>query len=185
MQPSNDPIITIRDFIEEDMIAQDEYFKKASDEFLFKMGVNAAAIRNVAPPSRVRPILATPVKERSIHVFTIEINGICSGVFVIKKIQFGKQADLHMHIFNIDNRRKGYGSKIFWTVVAKVFDVFDVKIIICEPSATNPAPNALLQKLGLKVVAQVVTPADGILIEHLANRYEITRDFFESKIKQH
>lgn len=66
-------------------------------------------------------------------------------------------------------------------MLKKIFVTFEFKILICEPSVANLAPNALLQKIGLKIVTKVITPAGGILREHEANRYEITKEFYEKR----
>jgi RimJ/RimL family protein N-acetyltransferase len=176
----DNPKITIRDFTEDDIVAEDEYFRKASDEFIYNMGVDVSAARNFPPSSRVQPLLAMPVKERPLHCFAVQVEYKFIGLCIIKKIKIGIQAEIHAHIFNLEDRHKGYAQKIFWQMIEKVFETFDAKVLICEPSATNLAPNAFLQKMGLKVIAQVTNPAEGILREHLANRYEITNDIFQA-----
>lgn len=176
------PIITIRDFTEEDIVAQDLYFKNASDEFLFNMGVEVSLARNFPSSSRVRPLLAIPIKERSVHNFAFDVDGQLVGMCVVKKIQVGEKAEVHGHIFNLENRHQGYGQRIFWQMMKKIFETYEVKILICEPCVTNLAPNGLLQKMGLKVTAQLNKPAEGILRQYTANHYQITKEFFRRQL---
>lgn len=171
--------ITIRDFTENDVIAQDEYFKNASDEFLYNMGVEVSVARNLPPSSRAKQILSLPVKERSLHTYAVDLNNNLVGVCVVKKIQLGKSADMHAHIFNLEHRHRGYATRIFLQILENIFQTFEVKVLICEPCVTNLAPNAFLEKMGFRPVAQVLTPAGGVLREHLANRYEIKKEFFD------
>ncbi len=181
MKSLKDAKITIRDFTEADIIAQDKYLGQASDEYLINMGVEPSAVRNMSSSSRVHPLLATPVKDRQIHIFSVDVDDRLVGISVLKKIQFGESAEVHVHIFNLENRHQGYATQIFWKMLKKMFVTFDFKILICEPCVSNLAPNAFLQKMGLKIISKVITPAGGILREHEANRYEITKEFYEKR----
>lgn len=169
----------VRDFAEKDIKAQDAYFNNATDEYLLSLGVDPSKIRN-RPPSNERMIatLNTPVKSRTVHTYAVDIDGKIAGISTVKKIKFGESAEMHGHLFDLENRQKGIASGLFKEIIKKVFETFDVKLLIFEPNAVNVAPNALLQKMGLKVIATYKTPAEGILLERTANRYEMTRDWF-------
>lgn len=172
-------ILEIRDFTQNDIVAQDRYLSESSDEYLYNMGVDPSTVWALPSSDRVQSILATPVQDRSAHTYSIVLNDETIGVFVVKKIQFGKIAELHLHIFEARNRQRGFTSLAFWKMLPKVFETFKIEVLLCQPCETNLGPNAFLQKLGLKVLATFTVPAEGILREHQANRYEITRAFYE------
>jgi ribosomal protein S18 acetylase RimI-like enzyme len=54
------------------------------------------------------------------------------------------------------------------------FRRYELRLIVCEPSARNPGPNRLLQKLGFSIARTYVTTPSDVNREHEVNRYEIT-----------
>lgn len=171
----------IRDSTEADMKLQAEYFHSASDEYLYNLGVEVKKIRekSLFDPEEARKKLQIPVAERTAHSYAIVINQRTVGLAIVKKIKFGEEADLHAHIFQAENRRQGLGSQVFFEVVRRAFTTFHLKKINCDPTASNPAPNKLLQKMGLQPLRTIETPAEGILRQRIANHYEITKDLVE------
>jgi RimJ/RimL family protein N-acetyltransferase len=174
--------ILLREYTEQDIIIQDRYFDTATDEYLYNLGVDPSKIRNQPPTDveRIRKLLATPIKERTAQNYVVERQGTVIGIAVIKKIKYGEHADLHAHIFDIGDRHRGIATRVFFEVLKKAFEVFELKILVCEPTSTNLPPNAFLQKMGVPMIRSYPTAAEGILRARIANRYEITREYFES-----
>ena len=55
------------------------------------------------------------------------------------------------------------------------FERFDLKKLLCEPSADNPAPNRVLEKLGFAFIRRYRTIPGVIAYEQDVNRYELLR----------
>jgi [ribosomal protein S5]-alanine N-acetyltransferase len=53
------------------------------------------------------------------------------------------------------------------------FERFDLKKLVCEPFAENPAANRVLEKLGFKFVRRYKTTPTEIAYEQEVNRYEL------------
>lgn len=174
------PKLTIRDFTPDDFAEQDAYFNDASDDYLLRLGVDPQLIRE--RPARdldsARQLLKVPVAKRAVHSFVFELDGRSSGIMTLKPIIHGESCGAHGHIYDSDLRQISLGTQGLVIGFDRAFKIFDLKMIFCEPSVGNPAPNALLQKLGLKIVATYETPPSGILVARQANRYEIERDWF-------
>lgn len=179
------PKLTVRDFNEKDCVAQDAYFNGATDAFLTRMGVDPSKIRGVDPadPGRYRKILETPIRERTVHQFAVDLDNKILGAVTLKQILFGDSCEFHGHIYDADLRGLRYGTQVFVDVVDRAFQLYHLKKIVCEPSVGNAGPNKLLQSVGLEVIATYDTPAAGILLARTANRYEIERDWFYRELR--
>ena len=59
---------------------------------------------------------------------------------------------MHLHMWEQVDRQAGAGTFFVTLSIAKYFEVFNLKRIICEPNADNPAPNRVLEKVGFTFV---------------------------------
>ena len=71
------------------------------------------------------------------------------GIPISIKISFGKEAAMHLHVWNQTYRVKGLGSTCVWKSLAFYFDRFQLNTLYCEPNADNPGPNKTLKKTRL------------------------------------
>lgn len=165
---------------EGDLAPQDAYFDGATDRFLIRMGVDPSKIRGKkSNPNHYAEARKIPRRERPTFGFAFEQNGKLIGGSALKGIVYGDRADVHGHLWDESLRGKGLATGLALEYLRHVFNLFELKTLIAEPSVGNIAPNKLLQKLGLKIVDTYEIPASGILLPRTANRYEITREFLK------
>jgi [ribosomal protein S5]-alanine N-acetyltransferase len=173
--------ITVRDAVGDDFVQQLNYFQNSTNEYFLDLGTDPKAVRAMPPVNfddlEKRSML--PPQERPAHTLAIELDGRLIGMVGIRGIKFGETAEIHAHIFDIKDRHRGYIARAFQKILERIFELFELRLIVCEPTTTNLPVNAFLQKLGLEIKSTYVTPAGGILRERTANRYEITHEFFE------
>jgi RimJ/RimL family protein N-acetyltransferase len=155
-----------------------EYFHSASDELLERMGVTKSKL----VPKDVWENLLTEnfgkeLAERKFYYVGWEYDGVLIGHSSINNIVYGDHCNIHLHIWDEQKRERGLGSFFFKSSVNHVFEKFKLKMVICEPNADNPAPNGLLQKLGLQPVKNYLTIPGIICEEQYVNRYELTAPF--------
>jgi two-component sensor histidine kinase len=62
----------------------------------------------------------------------------------VNEIEFGKTANSHLHIWNTKNRKSGVGSYLLNESIALFFINLKLEQIVCEPKASNPAPNTYI-----------------------------------------
>lgn len=169
--------ILVRAIAEADLVIQDAYLKSASDEFLRNIGFNPDSVRSSVRDYEVFRVSQKPaVRDRVIHSFVFELDGKVIGSSTLKSIKFGESAEIHGHIYDAENRGKGVVSKLMPEYLKFIFDVFELQVLIAEPSASNRAPNEILKKLGAMLTETYVAPATKTLIERTTNRYEISRE---------
>lgn len=153
-----------------------DYFYKADDSFLRGMGVDRSNL-----PERDKwldALLADhekPDSERNRFYLVWIFRGRRIGHSSINKIVVGTEAFMHLHLWDPRLRRAGLGTEFVRESANFYFERFDLKKLLCEPSADNPAPNRVLEKLGFAFIRRYRTIPGVIAYEQDVNRYELLR----------
>ena len=176
---------TVRPMCLEEMELMVDYFLQASPEFLIHMGADPDKL-----PQRedwlqlLEKDMAKPLKNRDFFYITWLLNEEPVGHSNINKISFGKEAAMHLHVWNQAHRVKGLGSTCVWKSLAFYFDRFQLNTLYCEPNAHNPGPNKTLKKLGFEFIEQVEMVPGWINFLQPINRYRLTRAAFHEISKE-
>jgi trans-aconitate methyltransferase/RimJ/RimL family protein N-acetyltransferase len=104
------------------------------------------------------------------------VDGMTIGFASLKNIRFGIRGEMHLHIWNADQRGKGIGGRLFCLSAIDFFERFKVGEIICEPGASNPYPNRMLQKAGFPLIGSREGKSSELSQELPLNTYAITRE---------
>ena len=153
-----------------------DYFYKADDPFLRGMGVDRLKL-----PERDKWLDALlvdhekPDEERDRFYLVWLFRGRRVGHSSINEIVPGIEAFIHLHLWNSQLRRAGLGTEFVGRSVNFYFERFNLKKLVCEPWAGNPAPNRVLEKLGFTFVRRYRTIPGVIAYEQEVNRYELRR----------
>lgn len=153
-----------------------DYFYKANDRFLRGMGVDRLKL-----PERAKWLNALLVDhekpDNKIDRFYLIwlLRGCRVGHSSINRIVPGSEAFIHLHLWNSQLRRGGLGTEFVRRSASFYFERFDLKKLVCEPWAENPAPNRVLEKLGFVFVKRYRTTPGVIAYEQDVNRYELRR----------
>lgn len=153
------------------------YFVDADEAFLLKVGVDLPKM-----PGRerftaaIKRDLAIPVKDRLRFILIWEADGERSGLSSIDKIEFGKQANMHLHVANAGDRMKGLGTEFVRLSLPIYFDTFDLQVLYCQPNAFNTGPNRTLQKAGFKYVETIRTVPGWLNFYQPVTRWMMTRE---------
>ena len=97
-----------------------------------------------------------PERKKFYYVIWL-LNDKAIGHSNINKIIFGKEAYMHLHIWHELKRKKGLGLALLKKSLPFFFNTFHLKTLYCEPSASNPAPNKTLEKLGFDFIKSYET----------------------------
>lgn len=167
--------LKIRDMVASDVPLVQSYWMELTQSDIARMSVNPQKISIKARQvENYLELAGTEYRDRTIDALMWELNGKPIGVSTLRHILFGDSAEIHLHIIDPLLRRSGYGHRFFALSLEEYFRRFELRLIVCEPSAQNPAPNRLLQKLGFTVARTYVTHPSEVSVEHEVNRYEIT-----------
>ena len=154
------------------------YFHSASDELLVRMGVDRG--RLPAPDVWLQQAWADheldeqdPTRER-FHVAWL-LDDELIGHSSINQLRWGELAYAHLHLWRRDLRRDGIGTELFRRSLSLYFERFDLRRIFVEPNAGNPAPNAVVRRLGFRFVKAHRTVPGPLNFEQDVNLWEMDR----------
>jgi RimJ/RimL family protein N-acetyltransferase len=154
-----------------------DYFHGASPEFLHSLGVDPAKLlpreRWCAHYDRE---FALPVEQRKSFLVLWELERAPIGFSTADKIEIGKQAFMHLHIFAPERRRQGSGAALVRQTARIYFDTLRIDELFCEPYALNVAPNRTLQKAGFSYVMTHETVPGPLNFHQLVNRWMLRRE---------
>jgi len=143
--------LSVRSFQSDDISNIVDYWFKNSDENLLQMGVNKTKL--ISPleyANTLQAICNTPLEKVKSHYMIWLIDNKPIGYNALKDIVRGEIAHMHLHMWNAEYRGKGYGARLFCMAAVKFYDMFNLKMILCEPRSSNPMPNKMLTKIGFK-----------------------------------
>ena len=145
--------LTVRPMTLEEVDIRIDYFHSASDEYLDMLGVDRSRL-----PSRedwrasYEQDFARPLEQREGFQIIWLLDDEPVGFSSADKITFGKQANVHLHVLNDDDRNAGMGSACVRMSVELYFDQLKLERLYCQPNAFNIPPNRALQTAGFKYV---------------------------------
>ena len=175
--PGSKGKLKVRDLVSTDLPFIIDYWTKADPAFLFRMGVAPHRVPN-AEEWRVSLLenAATPDPKKTFCPMVWDVDGSPVGYSTLKRIRHGLEGEIHLHMWQVDARKRGFGIFLFAYTAIHFFDRFGLQLIACEPSPGNPAPNRLLQKLGFQPVKTYRTVPSELCDEVEVNRYELRRE---------
>ena len=159
-----------------------DYWDNCSEEYLQGMGVELSKV-----PSRkdfVEMLDAEtrkPYAEKKVYALIWEIDGVPGGHTNINQITFGKQATMHLHVWNSNKLRKGIGSALVKKSLPFYFNNFELKVLRCEPNSMNDAPNRVLKKVGFAFIKKYKTIPGAINFYQEVSLHHYTIDKFRSE----
>lgn len=161
-----------------DLIA--DYWLESEPDFLINMGVD---LNKLPTRSGLRKMLTeqinTSIKGKKSYALIWELDGNQIGHSNVNDIEYGKQATMHLHLWNSNNRKKGIGTELVRKSLPFYFERLKIEKLICEPYALNPAPNKTLEKVGFEFVKKYRTIPGSLNFEQEVNRWELTKVNYE------
>lgn len=168
--------LTVRELKLSDIEKIVDYFVKADKDFLIKMGADKSKL-----PKREEWIKKLefeynkPYKKKDFYYIIWLIDNKPVGHSNINKIEFGKDATMHLHLWKNDIRKRGLGSDFLKLSLPYYFKNFELEKIICEPYSKNIAPNKVLEKIGFDLVRTYETIPGWINFQQKVNRFELKK----------
>lgn len=156
-----------------------DYFSTADADYLKGMGAEKSKL-----PARedwiaaIQAELDKPFEEKQLYYVVWEVDGEAIGHSNINNITFGKEAFMHLHIWQKENRRFGSGAALVKQSIPKYFEHFQLEKLRCEPFAGNPAPTRLLEQVGFEFVEIYETTPSIICFPQQVKRYEMSKSQF-------
>lgn len=135
-----------------------DYFHSATPEHLDTLGVDPTRLPD---PTRWRQRFelehAKPLPERDTFQVVWLLDDEAVGFSTVDKLQFGEQANMHLHIVEPDRRQSGMGVQFVRLSARLYFETLQLRRLFCQPNALNTAPNRTLQAAGFRYVKTLMT----------------------------
>ena len=153
-----------------------DYFLNADRDFLRGMGVDPARLPDRASWfDLIQEDMERPMEKRQLFYLFWEKQGRAVGHSNINRIVFGKEAYMHLHLWQPDLRQSGLGQYFIRECISVYFETFELKTLFCEPYALNPGPNRILEKTGFDLVRTYDTVPGWINFHQTVNRWALKR----------
>jgi len=141
--------LSIREITQNDIENIVNYFINSDVEFLKGMGADKSKLpeKNVWI-KKLKTELKKPFQQMKFYYIVWLIDNQLAGHSNINNISFGKSANMHLHLWKGNNRKKGLGAEFLKKSLPYYFEHFKLEKLICEPFSKNIAPNKVLLKVG-------------------------------------
>jgi RimJ/RimL family protein N-acetyltransferase len=153
-----------------------DYFHTATPDFLHTLGVDPAKL----PPrdkwrAHYDAEFGLAVERRKSLAVLWASDDTPLGFSTADKIEIGRQAFMHLHIFDVAQRRRGLGATSVRQSAEIYFEALRISELYCEPYAFNIVPNRTLQKAGFSDVMTHETVPGPLNFHQPVNRWVLRR----------
>lgn len=168
--------LSVKELDEGDISLVADYWSQAESNYLTGLGVDLSKL-----PSRddfvkmLTDQLKLPLKLRQSYCTIWLENGQPIGHCNVNKLVYGREAYMHLHLWHAQRRRHGLGASLVPQSLNLFFSRLELEDLYCEPYALNPAPNAVLEKVGFTFVKRYRTVPGYINFEQEVNRWRFSR----------
>ncbi len=150
------------------------YWFESEPDFLTSLGVdlNKMPKRNDFEAMLLAQISADYAEKKSYAIIWLMDEkpvGHCN----VGDIVYGDHAFMHLHLWQTDARKSGFGSSFVKLSIPYFFENLKLKTLYCEPFALNPAPNRTLEKLGFTLEKEYTTAPGSISFEQPVKRWRL------------
>ncbi len=173
--------LSVREIQQQDIPMLLRYWYESPPEFLQSLGVDLKKIpARTDFESMLLEQLDQDYPQKKAYCIIWLHEGKACGHSNVNKITFGKEAHMHLHIWNSGFRQKGAGTQFVKITLPFFFKNLQLKKVICEPYALNEAPNRTLAKTGFQFVKEYITVPGLINFEQPVKSWELTVSSFQA-----
>ena len=176
--------LSVKEITSEDIGPLLEYWFTATPEFLKGMGADISLLpakENFRQMMEAQ--LTADYPQKKAYALIWRVNDRPVGHTNINNITFGKEATMHLHLWDQTLRKSGRGTELLKMSIPYYFRNFEIEQLICEPYALNPAPNRVVERVGFTLEKEYVTVPGSINFEQPVKRWVMTRDAFHALYK--
>lgn len=166
--------LSIRPLEENDIPNIVQYWFENSDENMLQIGADKSKFSSPTEFAQsLKTACHTPLAQSKVYYLVWLIDNQPIGYNALKDIATNEIAHMHLHMWNADYRGKGYGAKLFCMAALEFYNLFNLKMILCEPHSSNPMPNRMLSKIGFKKWKTYISTSSELALTCELNSYII------------
>ncbi|NDK57148.1 GNAT family N-acetyltransferase [Pontibacter fetidus] len=169
--------LAIREMLAADINLIADYWLTSNPAFLVSMGVDLAKLpTREGLTNMLQAQLQAPYEAKQTYALIWMMDDKPAGHCNVNQIVYGKQAFMHLHLWQPENRQKGVGSELVKKSLPYFFENLRLKELYCEPYALNSAPNKTLEKVGFVFEKQYTTIPGTLNFEQEVKRWKLTKE---------
>ena len=173
-------MLSVRELQPHDIPSIIRYWTEASPDHLQAMGVDLAKMPDAAAwKAMISAQLTQPYDKKGSYCTIWLQHGEAVGHCNVTNIIPGKEAYMHLHLWESPLRQKGLGAALVRLSLPYFFRNLQLLMLYCAPYALNPAPNKTLERAGFSFGRQYVGTPGSINFEQEVNIWEMSRAAFE------
>ncbi|MCH8330647.1 MAG: GNAT family N-acetyltransferase [Bacteroidetes bacterium] len=173
--------LSVREIQMEDVDPIARYWTESDDAFMEGMGVDLSKLPTYDEMSGMLEMqLQQSYEDKMAYAVIWMIDGETIGHCNISPISFGKDAFIHLHLWNDEYRGKGFGTQLVKMSLPFFFDNCKLQKLLSEPYSINPAPSKTLEKVGFEFVKEYSTIPGNISFEQPVKRWELSLNKFRN-----
>ena len=152
------------------------YWFLSDRSFLHSIGIDidqlpaAKDLRN-----KLKAEIPLPDKEQQTHIAIVLEGSRACGHLELRNLSFGSSAIIELHIWNNEDRHKGLGTELIDLIPSQIMFRFELKSLIAQAYASNPAANQLCLKAGFQYIAQEMLQPSPWHFKQAINQYQYTK----------
>ena len=109
----SEPVLSVREISQQDIVPLTQYWVGSNAAFMRGMGVDMNKMLNEEQwREMLSEQLSQPYSERKSYCIIWQVDGKAVGHSNVNKIIFGKEAYMHLHLWNTSVRKKRNGHSI-------------------------------------------------------------------------
>lgn len=171
--------LNVREIAFRDIDLLVEYWSAASEEYLLSLGADPKKMPDSNSfKTMLETQIQTPLKQKKSYALIWELEGKQIGHTNVNDINFGNDAFMHLHLWNLGTRLKGLGHQLVKKSLPLYFETLQLKTLFCQPYAENTAPNKTLEKVGFSFVKTYRTIPGYLNFEQEVNLWKMTKEQF-------
>jgi RimJ/RimL family protein N-acetyltransferase len=154
-----------------------DYWLGSPDDYMRGMGVDLELLpdRNEFGQMLINQ-LNLPLEEKQSFALIMVKNGKAIGHTNVNPFEFGKEGYMHLHIWNVTDRRQGVGRVLLPIALKVYFEDLQLKKLWCQPYAENHSPEKILRSIGFQWVKRFRTKPGSICFDQEVNLWGLDRE---------
>jgi RimJ/RimL family protein N-acetyltransferase len=175
-----DSILSVREIQLPDIDFIVRYWFESDTSYLAAMGVDPAKLPTREQFQQIMTEqINTPIEKRMLYYVIWLSDGVPVGHCNTNPTTFGEQAYMHLHIWNLQGRKKGMGTEFVKLALSHFFENLQLKRLYCQPYALNPAPNSTLEKAGFDLIGEFTTTPGRFNFEQPVKLWEMSYEKYK------
>ncbi|RMA66197.1 GNAT family N-acetyltransferase [Ulvibacter antarcticus] len=169
-------MLSVREITKNDVSSLIHYWVNSSDAHMLAMGADLTKLPSEESLYKsLTEQIELPLDKKQSYALIWFLNDFAVGHCNVNQIQFGKEAYMHLHLWESENRQKGLGKTLVEQSIPVFFKNLQLQTLYCEPYALNPAPNRTLEKLGFTFVKEHITVPGYLNFEQKVNLWKLEK----------